>query len=173
MELDSSSPNTGLPAGGRRHCGCWRVISLVLTEHRGNGVLVHPVYQGPEQKHSELTMIGPFNSLIKNCREAGCLGNQGASKMSNVVVQINLLTRNEHCLGRETLIRERYQPACSPWHAILGSSCKRGRRVRDGCVTVVATLRFNFSRATGCFLQESIHQMGTRHEMSLVPRYGY
>lgn len=58
---------------------------------------VHPVCQGPEQKGLELTMIGSSHSLIKKYREAACLGNHG-SKMGNVVVQINCMTRNEHCL---------------------------------------------------------------------------
>lgn len=75
----------------------------ILQFHIGNALhktFVHPMYQVPEQKDLELTMIGRSSSLIKKCREAGCLGNQGGSKMSNVVVQINRSTRNEHRLCR-------------------------------------------------------------------------
>ena len=52
----------------------------------------------PEQKDLELTMFGTSSSLIRECREAGCVGKQGGSKMGNVVVETNHLTRNEHGL---------------------------------------------------------------------------
>lgn len=52
----------------------------------------------PEQKDLELTMFGASSSLIKEGRDAGCVGKEGGSKMGSVVFQTNHLSRNEHCL---------------------------------------------------------------------------